>query len=110
MKHLERYVTFGYCLSYILPNAWMIVATQTCSISRLTSNPTRSFKCQYLSRSRVDISCLTVGAARHSLIELPPTNTLTIAGMAAAGRAAEVASENKPPGPSWLDSGIQTER
>lgn len=74
--------------------------TQTCSISKLTSNPTRFFKCQNLSRSRVDIPGCTLGAARQSLTEAPSTTTLRIAGIAAAGSAADVASESNPTGPS----------
>lgn len=74
--------------------------THTCSISRLTSSPTRSFKCQNLSRSRVDIPGCTLGAARQSLTEAPSTTTLRIAGIAAAGSAADVASESNPTGPS----------
>lgn len=48
--------------------------------------PTRSLRCHDPSRSREDIPGRTAGAARHSLSELASTNTLMIAGIAAAGR------------------------
>lgn len=63
--------------------------------------PTRSLRCHDRSRSSDDIPGRTAGAARQSRTELASTNTLTIAGIAAAGRWADAPSDGRPPGSAW---------